>query len=79
MFAALRRGPEPDVPHRRPCRSDAPLGSWRGARGREGGEAHLCLIETKGEGGYALVPGCPPAPDAIIQGILTAVAAAAKA
>jgi hypothetical protein len=32
---ALGRGPEPDVPRRRPCRSDAPLGSWRGARGRE--------------------------------------------
>jgi len=28
------RGLEPDVPRRRPCRSDAPLASWRGARRR---------------------------------------------
>lgn len=27
---------------------------------REGRKAELKLIETRGEGGYALVPGCPP-------------------
>lgn len=26
----------------------------------EGRSSHTCLIETKGEGGYGLVPGCPP-------------------
>jgi len=33
----------------------------KAAAKREGRKAALTIIETRGEGGYALVPGCPPA------------------